>query len=280
MLVAISETASRTKTEVLSPDPVNAGQVISVSYSFIESRSECHLTEILGRGLICGNVMSGLVDLLTSQLSGGMLEQIGGQIGADKEQTASAVSAAIPALIGGLAKNALSSPDGAASLANALERDHDGSLLDNLPGLLGSLGGSSSGGGGLGGLLGAATSMLGAGSSKTVDGGAILGHILGGKKTAVESGISQASGLDAKKVAALLPILAPLVMGALGKMKKENNLDAGGLAGMLGQEKATLQQSSPALGGLMGMLDADNDGSVMDDLVKMGGKGILGKLFK
>ena len=217
--------------------------------------------------------------MLSSQLSGGALEQLGGQIGADREQTEAALSAAIPVLVGGLARNAVSSPDGAASLAKALERDHDGSVLDNLPGLLGSLTGG--GGGGLGDLIGAATGMLGGSGAKTLDGGAILGHILGGRKDTVESGIAKASGLDASKVAKLLPLLAPIVMGALGKMKRQQNLDAGGLAGMLGQEQQKLQKSgSGALGGLLGMLDADNDGSVIDDLAKLGGKGLLGRLFK
>lgn len=226
--------------------------------------------------------MSGIVDLLTSQLGGGMLDQLSGQIGADKDQTEAALSAAIPVLLGGLAKNATSSPEGAAALAGALDRDHDGSILDNLPGLLGSLtGGGGGGGGGLGGLLEAATSMLGGATKKTVDGGAILGHILGDRRNSVESGIGKASGLDASKVAMLLPMLAPLVMGALGKMKKQKNLDAGGLAEMLGQEKTNLQKTNPSVvGGLMGMLDADNDGSIIDDLAKIGGKGLLGRLFK
>ena len=226
--------------------------------------------------------MSGLMDLLTSQLGGGMLDQLIGQIGADKDQTEAALSAAIPVLVGGLAKNATSSPEGASALFGALERDHDGGILDNLPGLLGSLaGGGGGGGGGLGGLIGAATSMLGGGNKKTLDGGAILGHILGGKKETVESGIAKASGLDMSKVAMLQPMLAPIVMGALGKLKKQNNLDAGGLAGMLGQEREQLQKKDPkVLGGLMGMLDADGDGSIIDDLAKIGGKGLLGKLFR
>jgi hypothetical protein len=56
-------------------------------------------------------------------------------------------------------------------------------------------------------------------------------------------------------------MLAPLVLGALGKAKQQNNLDAGGLASMLGAESSTLQKKSS--GGaemLMKLLDQDGDG--------------------
>ena len=71
-------------------------------------------------------------------------------------------------------------------------------------------------------------------------------------------------------------MLAPLVMGALGKAQREKGLDTGGLAGMLGGEQ---QRAADAAPGVMGMLtsflDRDHDGSVMDDI-----GGMLGKLGK
>ena len=72
----------------------------------------------------------------------------------------------------------------------------------------------------------------------------------------------------------LLSMLAPLVMGALGKAQRERKLDPGGLAGMLGGEH---QRAADAAPGVMGMLvkflDRDHDGSVLDDI-----GGMLGKL--
>ncbi|MFT5144220.1 MAG: hypothetical protein ACI84D_002852 [Thalassolituus oleivorans] len=68
-----------------------------------------------------------------------------------------------------------------------------------------------------------------------------------------------------------MAMLAPMVMGALGKAKKDQGLDAGALAGLLGQEKESLVNKAPALGGIMGMLDADGDGSVTDELTSLGG---------
>lgn len=224
--------------------------------------------------------MAGIFDMLTKQLGGSMMEQLSGQIGADKQTTEQAVAAALPVLLGGLARNANSSPEGAASLAHALERDHDGSLLDVVGGLLG--GSGSDGGGGLGSLIGAAGALFGGkkATPKALDGAGILGHILGQRQGAVEQGVSKASGLDLSKVAKLLPILAPIVMGALGRMKKENDLDAGGLASALNDERTRIEAKAPGLaGGLVNLLDSDDDGQIMDDLVKLGGSGLLGKLF-
>lgn len=235
--------------------------------------------------------MSGILDLLNQQLNGPAVQQMSSQLGADPESTQKALSAALPMLVGGLARNAQSS-EGAQSLANALERDHDGSLLDGLAGLLGGASGGS--GGGLGALLGGASGgggggglgallggLMGGGApaSKTTDGDGILGHILGDKRGAVEQGVARSSGLDAGTVGKLLPMLAPLVMGALGRAKKQQNLDAGGLASMLNQERARVERDSPGMqeGGLLGMLDMDNDGDISDDVAKLGG--MLGSFF-
>ncbi len=235
--------------------------------------------------------MSGLLDILSSQLGSDAVSKLGSAIGADQNKTKDAVAAALPVLVGSLAKNANSSPEGARALANALERDHDGSILDNIGGLLGAAGGlggllggsDSSSGGGLGSLLGAAGSLLGGGGAsapKTLDGEGILGHLLGAKKPAVAEGVSKASGLDSGQAAKLLATMAPIVMGALGKVKKERNLDADGLAGMLSGERQELEKKMPntSVGGLLSMLDSDGDGDLSDELGKLGA-GALGSIF-
>ncbi len=198
--------------------------------------------------------MSGsILDLVTQALGSGGTRQISQQLGIDESQASSAIGGAIPVLMGALARNS-SSGDGAGALAGALDRDHDGSILDDLGGFLGG---------------GAAESA----------GGGILKHVLGGRQPQVEQGIGAASGLDAGKAGALLKMLAPIVMGALGKSKREQNLDAGGLGSILGQEQRRMERKQPGLGGMLGsLLDQDGDGSAMDDLAKIGG-GLLGGLF-
>jgi hypothetical protein len=74
-------------------------------------------------------------------------------------------------------------------------------------------------------------------------------------------------------------MLAPMVMGMLGKAKRERNFDIGGLSRTLAGEREAATQASPGLGDLLGgLLDSNRDGSVADDVVKMGG-GLLGSLF-
>lgn len=167
--------------------------------------------------------MSSILDAVRQQLGPDTIQQLSGALGADPAATSNAVALALPALLGGLAHNA-AQPEGAVALDNALNQ-HDGSILDNLGGMLS---GSGAGGGALGGI-----------------GGAILGHIFGGRRGSVEEGVGKASGLDAAQVARLMAMLAPIVMGVLGRMKQTKGLDAnrlpevlndggGGLGGGLG----------------------------------------------
>ena len=63
-----------------------------------------------------------------------------------------------------------------------------------------------------------------------------------------------------------------MVMGALGKVKKQQNLDANGLASALNQEQARVEQTMPGMkpGGLSSFLDMDGDGDITDDIMKLG----------
>lgn len=235
--------------------------------------------------------MNDLLELLGSQLGGSHVERLSREIGADPSATAKAVETALPLLVGGLARNA-ASPQGAASLTRALDRDHRGDLLDNLGSLFGDDGGVRSGEGGSGGTAGELLGSLlgggarseagvgsllgsilgGGGSPKALDGAGILGHIFGQRQRGVENGVGRASGLDAAQVAKLLAMLAPLVMSALAKAKSGRQLDEGGLAGYLGQQQRQIERRTPEMkpGGLLGMLDRDNDGSIADDIAQIG----------
>ena len=196
--------------------------------------------------------MSSLFNML-AELAGQENATLAGAIGADEASTQSAVRAALPLLLGALQRNA-SDPDGATSLQAALESDHDGSILDNLGDLL---------------------------RDPSVSSGAgILRHALGGKQRAVEQGIGQSSGLSPAQVAQLMATLAPMVMGMLGKARKERGLDAGGLADLLSGERRAAESSAPDLASLAGLLiDSDGDGIDLDDIGKIGGS-LLGNLFK
>ena len=185
--------------------------------------------------------MSQLMDIVARQLSGDVIARMGNEIGADDASTERAIAAALPLLLGSLARNA-QTPDGARSLDGALREDHDGSLLDNL----------------LGGLTAAGTQS---------DGAKILGHMFGQREPAVRSGVGRASGLDSAQVLRLMSMLAPVVMAALGRMRRQENLAPTDLATRLDRERGEMVRNDSALGGLLtSMLDQDGDGSVMDDI--------------
>ena len=224
-----------------------------------------------------------LLSLLQDRIDDTAIQNMSDQINAAPSTTRQAVDTALPLLVGALARNANQSPDAASSLAGALERDHDGALLDNLSSVVDlasrAFSGSSSGGG-LGGLISAAGSILGGSASeKAVDGGGILGHVLGSRQSAVTTGIAKLTGLDTKQVQSLLAILAPIIMSALAQRKQEENLDAQGLANELAQERRTLERQTEGMsqGGLASLLDRDDDGSIANDIVDLGSK--LGGLF-
>ena len=195
--------------------------------------------------------MAGVMDELMEQLGrsggdsglGGML---GGLLGGDADaetaaKTEKAAGLGMEALLSGLAKNA-ESKNGAKSLAKALQK-HDGSVLDDIPNALGS-------------------------ASNAADGEKIVGHVFGDNKEQVVQSLASKSGLDLGSVTKLLPMLAPLVMGMIGK--KGGGKSAGALGGMLGQEAGGFD-----LGDLMGMLGGGT--GTKGGLGGLGG--LLGGLF-
>ncbi len=259
-----------------------------------------------------------ILDMLSKQLSPEVVQGIGQQVGLNQDETSQALSALLPMMVGGLAKNAQSSPQSAMALSTALERDHDGGVLDHVSNLLG--GGSS--GGALGNLLktggsaaamnmvtgmlgnrgGNASSMLGGllggnnggggllgavlGSAPTsqrgINAGGILGHILGVQQNPVQDAIAKALGLDPSKVGMLMTFVAPLIMGALGKAKRQQNLSANGLTDLLNRERQTIEQHVPEAasgGGLLGLLGGGtNNQALMNAGLALGKSMLLNKM--
>jgi hypothetical protein len=208
--------------------------------------------------------MSGLLDLLNSPMGKQLISGVAGQTGQPENKTADVLSMAMPLLLGAMKKN-VSSPQGAEGLMSALSSKHDGSILDNLGGLFGG----------------------GVDDSLMNDGAGILGHVFGGKQSQVENALSQKSGMDTASIANILKIAAPIVMGFLGKQKAQSNVsDANGLNSLLGGMLGGQPQQNQSL--ITTLLDADGDGSILDDVAGMvmgGGKkkgglgGLLGGLF-
>ena len=170
------------------------------------------------------------------QMLGSQADQIGARIGADPAQTQGAIAAALPALLAGLQQQVAPGT----GLEQAIKQDHDGSILDDLPGYL------------------QGTANL---SPRTTNGQGILDHVLGDQQQGVQHALSTKTGLSMDTIAQLLPLLAPIVMGMLGKQARTQSgtgsAGSGGfslddLGGLLGGSAGS--GSSGGLGDLLGSI--------------------------
>lgn len=198
--------------------------------------------------------MADLLDMLESQLGGNALDMIANQIGGNKQQTSTAVAAALPMIMQALNKNA-SSEQGAQSLFNAVAKDHENSnALDNIGDLIQNF--------------------------QSGPGAGILRHVLGPKQRTAESVVAKSSGLNSQATGQLMQILAPMVMAQLGKQKKQQGLDIGGLVNLLNNNSRSQQKRNPQASSFLNQfLDQDGDGQINDDIANMGIKAI-GNFFK
>lgn len=203
--------------------------------------------------------MANLLDLFEQQMGGGILEQLSSQVGInDTDKTKTAAKGAFSVLMGALQKNA-STDQGANVLSSVLDRDHDGSILDDV--------------------MGYVTGAAKPANKRTVDGAGILSHLLGGKSDSILEQVANVAGIDKNSSAGLLMKLAPIAMGMLGKAKKENNLDQNGLQDILTKSVAPAKEDSMLGGLLTNFIDQDGDGDVMDDIGRIGVKAIFKGLF-
>ncbi len=214
----------------------------------------------------------GLEDLLGGALGGDAMAKIAAKLGTDEAGAQKAVSAALPALLGKMKANA-DDPEKGAALAAALQK-HDGSVLD--------------------GGLSDDDATIGQGAK-------IVGHVFGADADAAHAEVAQQAGIDKGQAAGLLGMLAPMVMGAMGKSGGAaagpqglsgmlgglmgggggglggllGGLLGGGGGGGLGQMLGGGGQAggAGAAGGMMGkvtgMLDQNGDGSIIDDVTRM-----------
>lgn len=143
---------------------------------------------------------------MLDQIDPASVNQIAAQLGIDPDTAGAIVSRAVPAMMAGMAGNAQSAM-GADLLNGALDADHDGSILDDLAGYLG--------------------------RADTTAGGAILGHVFGGKQSAIVEEIATRLGLEPSTVSAALAMLAPILMGQLGKRRQQGGFDASELGGLM-----------------------------------------------
>ena len=173
-----------------------------------------------------------LMDMVQQHLGQAEVSQISQQLGVSPGVAQTAIAAAIPMIVGGMARHA-SQPQGADTIQQAITA-HDG-VTDNVGGVL----------------------QAGPPADTSASGG-LLGRILGTHHDAVQQSVQQASGLDGEKAKKLLMMLSPIVLGVLARRQfggqNAQQMDPGQLGGVLHQEAQQAAAQAPHVGGLLGKI--------------------------
>lgn len=195
-----------------------------------------------------------LIDLLTGNTGNQVAEQAENKFGVSKTQILALLAVAAPLVISYL-RNKSQDAKEAEALNNALDKDHDGSILDDVS----------------------------QADARQNEGGSILSHIFGNEKNTVENNLSQNTGISIDKIGPILAMLAPVIMGYIGKEKQQSNVGAGGLGDLLGgilgnaQNQAQGQNDplSNILGSVLGGSGAQSSAGGLGDILGsvLGGAG-------
>lgn len=154
-------------------------------------------------------------------LSPEMVGKIASSTGLDRSVAQKAIDASVPAILGGLADLA-SQPGGARQLAST--------MAEQPAGLLGSLAGA-----------------LGGSAQLSDKGESLLSSLLGnGTLGAMASAVSKYVGIGEGSARSLMGLLAPAVMGILGRQQRASGQDASGFARMLAGQKEEFAAAMPA----------------------------------
>ena len=190
-----------------------------------------------------------LIELITGNAGNQVASQAENKFGISKNQIIALLAVAAPLVISYLRKKSQEDPNEAEALNNALDKDHDGSILDN-PAQV---------------------------EARIQEGGSILDHIFGGQKAQVENQLSQNTGISMDKIGPVLAMLAPLIMGYIGKEKQSSGVNSGGglgdlLGGILGgaQNQAQAEPSNPLndiLGSVLGGGSQQSSGNPLNDIL-------------
>jgi hypothetical protein len=178
-----------------------------------------------------------ILNAIVGAQDGAAVRQLGATFGLDEAQTATALSALVPALAGGVQRN-LQDEGGLGSLIGALTSGGHQRYLDDPTAL--------------------------EDPTAVQDGNGILGHLLGSKDASrsVATQAAAQTGLSPELLKRMLPLAATLVMGALAR----RNGGASSMGGALGAPAGGLG------GGLGSLLDGNRDGSITDDVAGMLGR--------
>ena len=186
-----------------------------------------------------------LLDLITGSTGNQVAEQAENKFGISKNQIIALLVVAAPLVISYLKKKS-ENADEAEKLNAALDKDHNGSILNDPSQAL----------------------------NREQEGNSILDHIFGSNKTNVENQLSANTGISLDKIGPVLATLAPVIMGYIGQQKQANNVTSGGglgdlLGGILGSSSQQAQASDNPLSNILGSVlgGAQQSGGGLGDII-------------
>jgi outer membrane protein OmpA-like peptidoglycan-associated protein len=174
------------------------------------------------------DLLSELFDLLKNRLDPDMLGAIAGRLGLGGDATGTAVSTALPALLGGMAHHA-QTDEGATGLLDQVDATNGGASLD--------------------GLL---DTFRGPATDEDAQQGELFGGMLGG---GILDALTGRLGIGGPVVKNLLGMLGPIVIGSLGKLAGGSRLSPARLISLLtGGAGAAADAAPGGRAGLANML--------------------------
>jgi hypothetical protein len=183
-----------------------------------------------------------LLDTIGGLMKGDTLATLTSLIGAGSEgATKKGIAAGSSALLASLAQTA-TTPDGVANIQKALSGISP-SLTDNLAGFLQNPG--------------------------AINGAGIVQQLLGSNAAPVGEKVAKASGLTPDAIGRLLPVLTPIVLGTAGKAIQSQGLGVQDLPKFFADQAGFTKTLTPGLMGFLETIDANDDGSILDDLGRL-----------
>ncbi|MEA5460566.1 OmpA family protein [Arcicella sp. LKC2W] len=161
---------------------------------------------------------------LKELLLGDVANKAANLLGEKEDKVKTAIEGLIPTFVGGLMKRA-SNEAGATTLMNVVKKgNHDGSIIEQI-----------------GNLVNNKDSF----AQIVEKGNGLVSMLLPDKKSSIATMISQFAGVRNSSATSLLSIVAPIVVGKLGKMVSTQNLDKAGLANTLLDQRSILLDETP-----------------------------------
>jgi hypothetical protein len=181
----------------------------------------------------------GLMDILLNSGNGDLLKQVSQKAGLDEESASELLKSLGSSMLGSVKGRVQSDRHDSSELEDLIRNSKYANMLDspsdhyNHP-------------------------------SMVENGNDLLRHITGSKENSREiaNQVSQKTGVSPSIIKSLLPMLAPLIIGTLGK-------------GMFGGSQSSSAPKQESGGLLNSMLDFDHDGSILDDVAGMAMKYII-----